>query len=112
MDAAGPQVCDDMSVEVTLAVMAAARPGEERRLAERRGLDLYLTATGREAAERLAVAREESLAELLGDWWQPGRSTDLVKLVRELSAELCGAERERPHTVPEHPHNLPENRLS
>ncbi|MBJ7004966.1 CBS domain-containing protein [Streptomyces sp. CRPSP2-6A1] len=25
MDAAGPQVCDDMSVEVTLAVMAAAR---------------------------------------------------------------------------------------
>ena len=25
MDAAGPQVCDDMSVEVALAVMAAAR---------------------------------------------------------------------------------------
>ncbi|WP_431965089.1 CBS domain-containing protein [Actinacidiphila sp. bgisy160] len=27
MDAAGPQVCDDMSVEVVLAVMAAARTG-------------------------------------------------------------------------------------
>lgn len=27
MDAAGPQVCDDMSVEVALAVMAAARMG-------------------------------------------------------------------------------------
>ncbi|WP_330461676.1 CBS domain-containing protein [Streptomyces sp. NBC_00820] len=27
MDAAGPQVCDDMSVEVALAVMAAARAG-------------------------------------------------------------------------------------
>ncbi|WP_406322749.1 CBS domain-containing protein [Streptomyces sp. NBC_01637] len=27
MDAAGPQVCDDMSVEVTLSVMAAARTG-------------------------------------------------------------------------------------
>jgi CBS domain-containing protein len=27
MDAAGPQVCDDMSVEVALAVMAAARTG-------------------------------------------------------------------------------------
>ncbi|MEU3997120.1 CBS domain-containing protein [Streptomyces fungicidicus] len=26
-DAAGPQVCDDMSVEVALAVMAAARTG-------------------------------------------------------------------------------------
>lgn len=27
MDAAGPQVCDDMSIEVALAVMAAARTG-------------------------------------------------------------------------------------
>lgn len=27
MDAAGPQVCDDMSVEVALALMAAARTG-------------------------------------------------------------------------------------
>ncbi|RRQ89547.1 MDR family MFS transporter [Streptomyces griseofuscus] len=107
-----PGVLAERSPVPLEAVMAAARQVEERRLAERRGLDLYLTATGREAAERLAVAREESLAELLGDWWQPGRSTDLVKLVRELSAELCGAERERPHTVPEHPHNLPETRIS
>ncbi|MFD1312810.1 CBS domain-containing protein [Streptomyces kaempferi] len=27
MDAAGPQVCDDMSVEVALSIMAAARTG-------------------------------------------------------------------------------------
>ena len=27
MDAAGPQVCDDMSIEVALSVMAAARTG-------------------------------------------------------------------------------------
>ncbi|TWV35119.1 DHA2 family efflux MFS transporter permease subunit [Streptomyces misionensis] len=81
------------------AVLDAARQVEERRLAERRGLDLYLTESGREAAERLAEAREESLAELLGDWWQPGRSTDLTKLVKELSAELCGADSERPHTA-------------
>ena len=27
MDAAGPQVCDDMTVEVALSVMAAARTG-------------------------------------------------------------------------------------
>ncbi|MQY32832.1 putative multidrug resistance protein MdtD [Streptomyces sp. RB17] len=79
------------------AVLAAARQVEERRLAERRGLDLYLTSSGRVVAERLAKAREESLAELLGDWWQPGRSTDLTQLVRELTGELCGTERERPH---------------
>ncbi|MEU2714853.1 MDR family MFS transporter [Streptomyces sp. NPDC007205] len=78
-------------------VLAAARQVEERHLAERRGLDLYLTESGREVAERLAKAREESLAELLGDWWKPGRSTDLTQLVRELTGELCGTERERPH---------------
>ncbi|MEU8031385.1 MFS transporter [Streptomyces sp. NPDC049099] len=79
------------------AVLAAARQVEERHLAERRGLDLYLTESGREVTERLARAREESLAELLGDWWQPGRSTDLTQLVRELTGELCGTDRERPH---------------
>ncbi|MGW2489106.1 DHA2 family efflux MFS transporter permease subunit [Streptomyces sp. NPDC001606] len=78
------------------AVLAAARQVEERRLAERRGVELYLTASGREVAERLAAAREESLAELLGDWWQPGRSTDLVQLVKELTGELCGSSREGP----------------
>ncbi|MGW4434836.1 DHA2 family efflux MFS transporter permease subunit [Streptomyces sp. NPDC004596] len=79
------------------AVLAAARQVEERRLAERRGPDLVLTAFGREVAERLAKAREESLSELLGDWWGPGRSTDLTRLVRDLTGELCGSERERPH---------------
>ncbi|MEU0003544.1 MDR family MFS transporter [Streptomyces sp. NPDC006314] len=79
------------------AVMAAARQVEERRLAQRQGLDLVLTDSGHEVAERLATAREESLAELLGDWWQPDRSTDLMHLVKELTGELCGAERERPH---------------
>ncbi|MFF3190194.1 MDR family MFS transporter [Streptomyces sp. SCPE 10] len=94
-----PGVLAERSPVPLEAVLAAARQVEERRLAERRGLDLYLTASGREAAERLAAAREESLAELLGDWWQPGRSTDLTKLVKELSAELCGADSERPHTA-------------
>ncbi|MEU3416285.1 MDR family MFS transporter [Streptomyces sp. NPDC006658] len=79
------------------AVMAAARQVEERRLAERRGLDLVLTDSGREVAERLAAAREESLAGLLGDWWRPGRSDDLSRLVHDLTGELCGAARERPH---------------
>ncbi|GAA4795247.1 MFS transporter [Streptomyces ziwulingensis] len=78
-------------------VLEAARQAEVRRLAVRQGLDLILTAEGAEVAERLARAREDSLSALLGDWWGPDRPTDLVRLVRELSGELCGAERERPH---------------
>ncbi|MET7379337.1 MDR family MFS transporter [Streptomyces sp. NPDC005526] len=80
-------------------VLGAVRQIEERRLGERRGLDLVLTDRGREAAERLAAAREESLAELLGDWWGPDRPTDLVQLVRELTEEMCGSDSERPHDV-------------
>ncbi|WP_078630433.1 MDR family MFS transporter [Streptomyces roseochromogenus] len=92
-----PAVLAERSPVPLDVVLAAARQVEERRLAERRGLDLYLTGSGREVAERLAQAREESLAELLGDWWQPGRSTDLTQLVKDLTGELCGTERERPH---------------
>ncbi|MEU0739338.1 MDR family MFS transporter [Streptomyces sp. NPDC006134] len=77
-------------------VMEAARQVEERRLAVREGLDLVLTDQGHEVVQRLARAREESLAELLGDWWGPDRPTDLVQLVQELTGELCGSERERP----------------
>jgi EmrB/QacA subfamily drug resistance transporter len=78
-------------------IMEAARQVEERRLAYREGLDLYLTDEGHEVADRLARVREDSLAELLGDWWGPDRPTDLVQLVHELTAELSGSERERPH---------------
>ncbi|WP_409472404.1 MDR family MFS transporter [Streptomyces sp. HC307] len=79
------------------AVLEAARQIEERRLAVREGLDLVLTEQGRVIAERLAHAREESLAGLLGDWWGPDRPTDLVQLVRQLNEELCGSDREEPH---------------
>ncbi|MBL1104704.1 MFS transporter [Streptomyces sp. 5-8] len=92
-----PGVLAERTAVPIQVVMAAARQVEERRLAERQGLDLVLTDAGREVAERLAAAREQSLAELLGDWWRPGRSPDLTQLVRELTGELCGAERERPH---------------
>lgn len=81
-------------------VLAASRQVEGRRLARREGLDLVLTDTGHEAADRLSRAREESLAELLGDWWGPERPTDLVQLVAELNAELCGSDTERPHDGP------------
>lgn len=80
-----------------LVIIEAARQVEERRLAVREGLDLVLTQQGREVADRLAAAREESLAELLGDWWEPDRPTDLVQLVKELTGELCGSDAERPH---------------
>ncbi|GAA3110358.1 MFS transporter [Streptomyces echinatus] len=92
-----PGVLAERTAVPIQVVMAAARQVEERRLAERQGLDLVLTDTGREVAERLATAREQSLAELLGDWWHPGRQADLTQLVRELTGELCGAESERPH---------------
>jgi hypothetical protein len=91
-------LADVMPVPLTV-VMEAARQAEERRLAVRRGVDMVLTDEGREVAGRLAEAREESLAELLGDWWGPDRPTDLVRLVRELSGEMCGSRRERPYSV-------------
>lgn len=78
-------------------ILEAVRQIEERRLAVREGLDMVPTDEGREAAERLSRAREESLAELLGDWWGPDRPTDLTQLVKELNDELCGSDREQPH---------------
>ncbi len=59
---------------------------------------MVLTEAGGEAVVRLAQAREDSLAELLGDWWGPERPTDLMALVRELTAEVSGSTRERPHS--------------
>jgi hypothetical protein len=99
---AEPAVLAERSAVPLHVVIAAARQVEERRLAVREGLDLVLTDQGREAAEKLSKAREESLAELLGDWWGPDRPTDLVSLVEELNAEMCGSNQERPHngTVP------------
>ncbi|MFH9263834.1 DHA2 family efflux MFS transporter permease subunit [Streptomyces sp. NPDC017546] len=76
----------------------AARQVEERGLARREGLQMILTDTGAEAVVRLSQAREDSLAELLGDWWGPERPTDLVRLVSELTAEVSGSARERPHS--------------
>ncbi|MFF0275165.1 DHA2 family efflux MFS transporter permease subunit [Streptomyces sp. NPDC004330] len=85
-------------VPVPLEVISrASRQVEERSLVLREGTQLILTEEGVGAATRLAAAREESLAELLGDWWGPDRPTDLVKLVEELTAELSGSDAERPH---------------
>ncbi|MEU0602344.1 MDR family MFS transporter [Streptomyces sp. NPDC006393] len=95
-----PAVLAERSPVPLNVIIEAARQVEERRLAERQGLDLVLTAQGREVAERLAHAREESLAELLGDWWGPERQTDLVQLVKGLTEELCGSDAESPHAEP------------
>ncbi|MGW3558261.1 DHA2 family efflux MFS transporter permease subunit [Streptomyces sp. NPDC000963] len=80
------------------AITEASRQVEERRLVAREGVQLILTEEGVRVSTRLAKAREESLAELLGDWWGPERPTDLVKLVEELTAELSGSDAERPRT--------------
>ncbi|WP_039636954.1 MDR family MFS transporter [Streptomyces sp. 769] len=83
---------------VPLGVVAeGVRQIEERGLAAREGLMLLLTDRGKEAAEQLSAARQESLAELLGDWWTKDRPTDLTELVQELTAELCGSDEEEPH---------------
>ncbi|MER6105659.1 MFS transporter [Streptomyces sp. NPDC001832] len=85
--------------QVPLRVVSeAARQLEERGLAGRVGAQLVLTEAGAEVVVKLAEAREESMAELLGDWWGPERPTDLVKLVAELTAETNGSSKERPHT--------------
>ncbi|MFD6281694.1 DHA2 family efflux MFS transporter permease subunit [Streptomyces sp. NPDC060209] len=78
-------------------ITSAARQVEGNGYARREGMQLVLTERGAEAVVRLSQAREESLAELLGDWWGPDRPTDLVRLVTELSAEVSGSSRERPH---------------
>ncbi|MFJ8842132.1 DHA2 family efflux MFS transporter permease subunit [Streptomyces cyaneofuscatus] len=88
-------------VPVPLRVITdAARQVEERGLARREGLQMILTDAGAEAVVRLSQAREDSLAELLGDWWGPERPTDLVQLVTELTAEVSGSSKERPHRPP------------
>ncbi|MER0445381.1 MFS transporter [Streptomyces sp. Edi4] len=79
-------------------ITEAARQVEERGLARREGMPMVLTDEGRRIAMRLSTAREESLAELLGDWWGPHRPTDLVKLVRELCSELSGSDEEQPNS--------------
>ncbi|MFJ8080885.1 DHA2 family efflux MFS transporter permease subunit [Streptomyces sp. NPDC096205] len=92
-----PAVLADRTPVPLGVIIEAGRQVEERGLARREGIELVLTDPGREVAERLADAREESLAEMLGDWWGPDRPTDLVQLVKELNGELCGSEREEPH---------------
>lgn len=94
---AEPAVLAERTIVPLKAITDAARQVEERHLAVRDGLALILTDQGREAAAKLSAAREESLAELLGDWWGPDRPTDLVKLVQEINAELCGSDAEEPY---------------
>jgi hypothetical protein len=95
-----PALLADTTPVPLRTITEAARQVEEQGLARREGLQLILTERGLETAVRLAKAREESLAELLGDWWGPDRPTDLIQLVEELNAELCGSDEERPYTPP------------
>ncbi|WP_399091525.1 DHA2 family efflux MFS transporter permease subunit [Streptomyces sp. BBFR2] len=92
-----PALLADRTTVPLGVISEATRQVEERGLAVREGLDLWLTDTGRVVAERLADARQESLARMLGDWWTKDRPTDLTELVRELTSELCGSDAEEPH---------------
>ncbi|MFB7055122.1 MDR family MFS transporter [Streptomyces vinaceus] len=94
---ADPAMLAERTTVPLKVITDAARQLEERGLAVREGLPLVMTERGREEAGKLADAREESLAELLGDWWGPDRPTDLVKLVKEINAELCGSDAEEPY---------------
>ncbi|MFF4320172.1 DHA2 family efflux MFS transporter permease subunit [Streptomyces sp. NPDC001568] len=103
---AEPAVLAERTIVPLRAITEAARQVEERGLASRDGLALILTDRGRVAARRLSDARQESLAELLGDWWGPDRPTDLVKLVAEINRELCGSDAEEPYdTLPRRDHS-------
>ncbi|MBT2449968.1 MFS transporter [Streptomyces sp. ISL-43] len=97
---AEPAVLAERTIVPLKAVTDAARQVEERGLAVRDGLALVLTEKGRVSARKLSDAREESLAELLGDWWGPDRPTDLSELVAEINAELCGSDAEEPFDAP------------
>ncbi|MER5808898.1 MFS transporter [Streptomyces sp. NPDC002033] len=103
---ADPAVLAERTGVPLRVVTDAGRQVEERGLAAREGLSLVLTDRGRQAAGRLSDARQESLAELLGDWWGPERPTDLIKLVEELNRELCGSDAEEPYdTLPRRDHS-------
>ncbi|MDK9496087.1 CBS domain-containing protein [Streptomyces katrae] len=68
MEAAGPQVCDDMTVEVALAVMASARVGHLL-VCEEDGLCTGLVTQAALAAVRDSAAYTDRvrLRDLLGD---------------------------------------------
>ncbi|MFF7774473.1 DHA2 family efflux MFS transporter permease subunit [Streptomyces tanashiensis] len=92
-----PSLLADITPVPLGVITEASLQVEERGLVTREGVQLTLTEDGVRAATVLAKAREDSLAELLGDWWRPDRPTDLVQLVEELTAELRGSDGERPH---------------
>ncbi|MFI5862415.1 DHA2 family efflux MFS transporter permease subunit [Streptomyces sp. NPDC051546] len=94
---ADPAVLAEKTMVPLRAITDAGRQIEERGLAVRDGLPLVLTDKGRESALKLSAAREESLAELLGDWWTADRPTDLSELVAEINSELCGSVDEEPY---------------
>ncbi|GLF93909.1 MDR family MFS transporter [Streptomyces yaizuensis] len=103
-----PALLADTTPVPLRAITDGARQLEERALVRREGVQLLLTEDGLTAAVRLAEAREDSLSELLGDWWGPDRPTDLVQLVEELNAELCGSDGEVPDGAgPRRDHRAP-----
>ncbi|WP_031025648.1 MDR family MFS transporter [Streptomyces albus] len=87
-----PALLEDTGTVPRRVVADGARELEERGLATREGLELVATARGEQAARALSDARQQLLADLLGDWWTPDRPTDLTELVRWLNEETGGTQ--------------------
>jgi EmrB/QacA subfamily drug resistance transporter len=83
------------------AERVAARIGELRELGYVEGPDdgVVLTATGRDAYDRLVTARRERLAELL-DGWSPEREAELAEMLTRLARDV----------VADHPEGAPSGR--
>ena len=102
---AEPALLAERSTVPLPVVMEAARQVEGRGLPSAEGLDLVLTDDGpRGRRSGWREAREESLAELLGDWWGPDRPTDWRKLVKELTRNWAAVSRRSARRQPEGPH--------
>ncbi|MCQ4082117.1 MDR family MFS transporter [Streptomyces sp. RB6PN25] len=92
-----PQLLTDRTDVPADVIAHAAEELEVRRLTDREGTVLLLSDAGRRTAERLVEARASVLADMLGDWWDPSREdADLGRLLKQLSAHLCGDDRDRP----------------
>jgi hypothetical protein len=99
---AEPAVLAERSAVPLHVVIAAARQVEERRLARRRASTSYSPSGAHEVAEKCWPRPVRSPCRAPGRLVGPGPADGPGRLVKELNAEMCGSNAERPHngTVP------------
>jgi len=97
MDAAGPQVCDDMSVEVALSVMAAACTGRLVVCDQDGRCTGLVTRTERTAVRDSSDCTDHvRLREILGDHWS---FTTSVATTAEAEHAMCSLRLGAPQVV-------------